>query len=250
MPTLYDVAVKSPVHQILLVNGAINKIPTAKIDRLRAQFSGEYTLWTEELIVELLQTEFEPRVLEAYNSLKPLAFKADLARYCIIYARGGWYFDLLMSVLDADVLRNLPVNREAILFRDIPFTDNPIAISNTVFWFRNHGSILLKNLINRVVSNILNKNYGPHAHSVTGPIAFGAEVALQQIEAKRYTYAIGDTQMIDNRPSHVFNLIELENTLVFSQRRAMNEEFRHLVPKGYEAGSTYFNMWNARDIFK
>ena len=36
-------------------------------------------------------------VLNAFDMLKPLAYKADLARYCLIYKLGGWYADISLK---------------------------------------------------------------------------------------------------------------------------------------------------------
>ena len=44
-----------------------------------------YTLYNKEMIQELLALEFDNEVLNAFEKLKPFAFKADLARYCIAY---------------------------------------------------------------------------------------------------------------------------------------------------------------------
>lgn len=250
MKSLYDIAINSPVHQILLARGDLDTLPTQKIDAMKSLFKGDYTLWTEEKIVTLLKDKFSPEVLEAYLSIKPLAFKADLARYCIVYTYGGWYFDILLSVQETSVLKYLDYRHDAILFRDIPFTDVSISIANTLFWFKEPGHEILRNLIDRVVSNILTKNYGPHAHSVTGPIAFGIEVAKYQIENPGYTFAVGDSLMIGNKPSHGFNIIELKDTKIFSSRRAMDKEYPELLPSGYEIGSTYFELWRRRAIFK
>ena len=42
-------------------------------------------------MVELfLADHYEPNVLEAYRKLIPYAYRADLARYCIVNKLGGW----------------------------------------------------------------------------------------------------------------------------------------------------------------
>ena len=39
------------------------------------------------------------KVRAAYDSLNPLAYKADLARYCILYKNGGWYLDVGLTAI-------------------------------------------------------------------------------------------------------------------------------------------------------
>ena len=66
----------------------------------------EYRFWSDDDAVAFLQTHFPPPVLEAYQALKPGAFKADLFRYCVLLILGGVYADVdiqLESVLDLSV---------------------------------------------------------------------------------------------------------------------------------------------------
>ena len=58
----------------------------------REAFSDHYyTLYSKEMLLEIIAKEFGKEVLSAFNKLKPYAYKADLARYCISYLYGGWY---------------------------------------------------------------------------------------------------------------------------------------------------------------
>ena len=41
-----------------------------------------------------IKENFDKEVLDAYDKLKPLAFKADLWRYCVLYKNGGVYLDI------------------------------------------------------------------------------------------------------------------------------------------------------------
>ncbi len=43
---------------------------------------------------EFIMREYPPDVLNAYDSLLPTAFKADLWRYCVLYKYGGVYLDV------------------------------------------------------------------------------------------------------------------------------------------------------------
>ena len=51
-------------------------------------------LWSLEDVLELLTSgAFSEQIVEAFHFASPIQ-KADLARYCILAAYGGWYFDL------------------------------------------------------------------------------------------------------------------------------------------------------------
>ena len=56
--------------------------------------NSEYHIYEDEEIVDVIKENFAKDVIEAYTCLIPFAFKADLARYCLLYKYGGLYSDL------------------------------------------------------------------------------------------------------------------------------------------------------------
>jgi hypothetical protein len=67
------------------------------------QSGWEYQFYDDARAVEFLRENFPPQVLDAYESIMPGAFKADLFRYCVLLIVGGVYADmdvLLESHLD------------------------------------------------------------------------------------------------------------------------------------------------------
>lgn len=54
----------------------------------------EYRFYTDEDIASFLEEHFPLSVKEAYDSLIPGAFKADLFRYCVLLIHGGLYADV------------------------------------------------------------------------------------------------------------------------------------------------------------
>ena len=53
----------------------------------------EHRFYTDDDAIKFLKTHFPQEVLEAYNTLIPTAFKADLFRYCVLFIHGGVYVD-------------------------------------------------------------------------------------------------------------------------------------------------------------
>jgi len=249
--SLYEESTNSLVHQIILSNGPVDRIPSHKIDKLKSEFIGDHTLWNEDMIIDLIKSNFDSNILDAFTSVKPLAFKADLARYCILYVYGGWYFDLFVDLENHEALKNFEKDIEAILFREIPVPPfgSVYSVVNTLFWFKNASHPILANLINSVASNINTKNYGQHPFDVTGPMVFGREIAKYQFDTPS-NFLIGDCQMMGSRPSHVFNTIDFDDPIVFSRRRSLNEDISKYVPTGYEKHpNNYYKMWFDRTIF-
>ncbi|KAL3810102.1 hypothetical protein ACHAXA_010926 [Cyclostephanos tholiformis] len=70
----------------------------------------EYYFYDDETAIEFLGTHFPPEIKEAYESITPGAFKADLFRYCVLLIRGGVYADmdvLLQTNLDEAVANDV-----------------------------------------------------------------------------------------------------------------------------------------------
>lgn len=66
----------------------------------------EYNFYDDDASAEFLSLHFPPEVRDAYDSVAPGAFKADLFRYCVLLIKGGIYSDMdvmLESNLDAAV---------------------------------------------------------------------------------------------------------------------------------------------------
>lgn len=70
------------------------------------QSGWDYRFYADEEAQLFLSTHFPPEVREAYDALRPGAFKADLFRYCALFILGGVYADvdiLLESNLDVSI---------------------------------------------------------------------------------------------------------------------------------------------------
>ena len=247
--SLARVARHSAVHQILLSHGGVDRIPGTKIDAIKSAVSPNHTLWLEADIESLLIDNFDPEVLEAFNKIKPLAYKADLARYCILYVHGGWYFDLTSEVIDFNLLDRYSEDFQVIMFRDVPSSGIISSVGNTVLWFRHPGHQILLDAINTSVSNILNKKYSHHQHGITGPIVLGAAAVAYQENNEASNILVGDTIMLGNHPSHVFNDPQVAEFSIFSRRRAMDSNLSDILPSGYESNSDYWKMYYDRTVY-
>jgi len=164
------------VHQVaILQNYQGFDLPTPAKD-IKNKNLETYRLWKDDDIKELMKDNFEPNVLRAYMSLNGNALKADLARYCILYVYGGWYFDLLIT---ADGASPYDLDEyEMLVFRDVWFYDQtPLPIANSAIWAKEPNHIVFKNAIDQAVNNVLSKSYPRHSHRIAGPRVFGNAVA-------------------------------------------------------------------------
>lgn len=162
------------IHQIYISNN--NELPSdqilEKINNLKNLYSDyEYKLWNNNTIREFLKESFDLSVLEAYDTLLPYAFKADLARYCILYKYGGYYFDIAISLEE-----KIEYNYDAVLYENT-FDKNVFGveewldvIENDALFFKDPEHPLLKEMIKRIENNVYELYYGHHPLCITSPI--------------------------------------------------------------------------------
>src|SRR5215210_6280508 len=76
-------------------DSALPPIVRQNIDSLIAHHPQlPHRLFRQDDVIKLLEEKFPKDILETYFALRPYAYRADLARYCILYEFGGLYADL------------------------------------------------------------------------------------------------------------------------------------------------------------
>ena len=150
------------VHQILIsYDNIISNEVENRINHVKEVYHDfEYTLWTDEKIKSFLIQYFNQEVLDAYNTLVPFAFKADLARFCILYIYGGVYLDLGTHVKRPFVFEKLtfPLNI---------YHNNVIDVGGICCPHVKHNFLL--DIINNILYNVKHKIYDNHELNVSGP---------------------------------------------------------------------------------
>jgi hypothetical protein len=78
----------------------LNKVPRKVYENIR-EFAPEYDhkLYDDKDIEYFLRQHFQSSVLQAFQTLKHGAHKADLFRYCILYIEGGIYLDIKTELI-------------------------------------------------------------------------------------------------------------------------------------------------------
>jgi mannosyltransferase OCH1-like enzyme len=139
-----------------------------------------YTTWIEKnpelnyifldnnSIIKLLEKEQEfPLLLEAYNKIKVFAFKADLARYYLMYKFSGIYVDI-----DSYCVNNI---KELIQGFDLvlSYDCNKSSISQAFLYGGKPRLEIFKKVINSCITNILSESITDGDTGITGPRLFG-----------------------------------------------------------------------------
>ena len=113
----------------------------------------QYKFYNAAERVQFLKKNFKSSVLNAYDSIIPGAFKADLFRYCILYVEGGVYADadtICLKPLD----QYIKAGDSLLVVRDDPMAKKLLA---NAFIAASPKHPLLWEAINKATSNIASR---------------------------------------------------------------------------------------------
>lgn len=133
-----------------------------------------------------IKENFDKEVLDAYDKLKPLAFKADLWRYCVLYKNGGVYLDIKYHCENGFKLINV-INTELLVkeFWNGKFVENVVNNGFMIYEPNNH---VLEKIIKRICWNVQNKYYSDKCSGQTGPSLLGTFYTKEHIDNINYFY--------------------------------------------------------------
>jgi mannosyltransferase OCH1-like enzyme len=178
-----------------------------------------------------LKKHFKPEVLNAYNSLIPGAYKADLWRLCILFIYGGIYLDIKLVGVNGFKLIELTEKEHFVLDR------LPNSIFNSLMVCKK-GNLFLLKAIYQIIHNIKNNYYGKTALSPTGPEMLG-------------NVAIKNNIPINVDLIHYMNggFILYKNRFVFSTEYPEYSEERN---NSYTINNTerYDQLWLKKKIYR
>ncbi len=124
-----------------------------------------YIYYNDVTARKFLRKNFSEEINYCYDILVPGAYKADLLRYCLLYNKGGCYFDC-KQILKIPIKKFLDSNKTLVLCNDV--IDK--ALLNAVIFSTKNNNIIEKT-IKDCVYNIIHK-LGTSPLDVTGPIFF------------------------------------------------------------------------------
>lgn len=114
------------VHQTWFEDVTAEKYPNmSRLIESFKQSGWEYKFYSDDEAGNFLSTHFPPEVRQAYDALRPGAFKADLFRYCALLIHGGVYADM-------DIM--LEANLDLAVGPDIGFMVPQDEVSETFCW--------------------------------------------------------------------------------------------------------------------
>jgi hypothetical protein len=230
------------------------------VDRLKFD-NPEFThhLYDDKMCREFIKNKFDKSVLQAFDKLKPGAYKADLWRYCILYKKGGIYLDIkyqcepgfkLIELIDTeqfvlerpyiDPMMSNENNLELIqdirkyinLSTEHMWKNKEIGIYNALIVCKPNNKTMYK-CIMQCVKNINSNYYGVSSIAPTGPILCGKK------------YFRSDSNNIDK-----INLFYSINGLyILNKRRPILKQYDEYYKTDNAQKPSYHIMWQNRDIY-
>jgi mannosyltransferase OCH1-like enzyme len=181
---------------------------------------------------EFIKNHFSQEILEAYDSLIPGAYKADLWRLCVIYINGGIYMDIKFKCVNGFRLIELTENNHFVIDR-IP----PLTIYNALIASKKENPFILM-AIHKIVENVKNKYYGSTPLSPTGPEMLGNLILNKKLAVNADLIHFEDGGYI----------IYKNRFVISTEYPEYNNERKGL----YDSIGTkrYDSLWNERNIYK
>lgn len=146
------------IHQTWYDEPTVDRFP--QLSRLQNSWKNtgwEYRFYTDETARQFIAQNYPARVLDAFNSLVPGAFKADLFRYLVLLKDGGVYVDLDI-LLDTNLDSFITPNMSFFVPRDIV---GDYAAQNFCLWNGLIGAVpghpFLVRAVEKLLTNILNR---------------------------------------------------------------------------------------------
>jgi mannosyltransferase OCH1-like enzyme len=200
----------------------------ANVDRLMTQNpTFKVTLSDDTDCRDFLRNHFPPEVAQAFDALKPGAYKADLWRLCVLYVNGGIYMDIK---LQNQVPLTSLLDREYFVY-DGTFTHNNIkmpSIYNGLIISRPNNPILLKGIV-QILLHVSKGYYGETPYDITGPHMLGS------------LYESREPFLLVHHGPKKAETIRLNDTVLFTEYPEYREDAEGLP--------YYADLWGSRQVY-
>ena len=225
------------LHQIVLSSSDRFEKPNEAAQRNLTTFGpSNYRIWNSKDISSLLETHYDESVLSTFHKLKPLSYKADLARYCILNHFGGLYADLSVH----NIRKFATDEYDMVIFRDLNSANTSWKVATHFFFSKPNNPVLL-DAIEQCVDNVKNSFFGLDPHSPTGPSVLGRSVAKY---GEEMNFLVGHYYWLRHRHN---KYILPGHGLVARHKRGGRYQGGQ---SGVQGGNNYNRLWIEKDIYE
>lgn len=183
-----------------------------------------------------IQRYFPGRILEAYDSLIPGAYQADLWRYCVLYINGGIYLDIKFRCVHG--FRLIALTEREHFPCDVPpgepeYQNEPYKGVWNGLLVCLPGNDRLMQAIHNICYNVKHRFYGKSSLSPTGPFLIGKYVPLEEKKNARVKRFMGEK----------FNGASLCGVPILTEYNEYRSE--------QNATTTHYNiLWSQRKVYR
>lgn len=207
----------------------------------------DYVYFDNKRAREYIRSNYDLAVLDAYDSLIPGAYKADLFRYCVLYIKGGVYIDMGMICLTS--LDDVIGHNDTFISPE----DNGTSGLYNAFMCCEPLNPIVGEAIRLCVLNIQNRDYTNSPLGITGPLLLSKafeNITGFSVKVGRYVDGIKIL-------SH-FKLDECPSGEIYGSSINTGREIRIISTrsptyrrdqKWYNRKPRYTDLWNAGQVY-
>ena len=212
-----------------------------------------YRRWDMDGLRSVIATYFGDEVLTAFDSLRPLAYKADLGRYCLLYQYGGWYADISLRIVSS-ALASYGSDSGLCFFRDygegMPSPQASCFDCQNSLIFASAGHPALAACIRKILKNVRERYYGLSSTAPTGPSLFGSVLSGYDLtDARQVGFFMPLTQAFSNRNlayvSESGEILAWHKTSWHPGRPSGGD----MASLGLRGTNNYNQLWRAREVY-
>ena len=203
----------------------------------------EYRFYDNEGVEKFLKTNYPSKVLAAYKGIRSLAYRCDLARYCILYKLGGWYVDAAINWIEP---LTVPDHVDLIAFRSVGrYAMNGWSCDNGVIYAK-PGHAALECAINNVLINVDNRYYGMTPLCPTGPSLWGRSIAECATETHEGLFFGDCMELTPNHPIKNKSFVLPDGTIIAECKKANGGD---LTALGAKDSNNYNEFWHSKQVY-
>lgn len=234
------------VSQIYLTDDGRHDLPVPlrqTVDTVRRAYPQcRHTIYDNRTLRAFIGEHYDEEVVATFDALRPYSYQADLGRFCLLNAIGGWYFDIAVTVMAGIVVGD---GVELLAFRDIQRNSGTCWSCQTAVLYAKPQNDVLRTAIDFIVRNRRENYYGITALCPTGPALLGEALAHHRGNPR---HVFGD--FLELTPAHEKKnaaFVLPDGMIMAWGKRAAGGD---LTALGTHGGNNYNQLWKARRIYR
>jgi mannosyltransferase OCH1-like enzyme len=192
----------------------------------------DYYLFSDEESRAFIQKHYSPEVVKAFDILRPGAYKSDLWRYCVLYVKGGVYFDIKLET-QIPLVDLLSIQQTMLTKDHVSATKNYDCLWNGLM-ISAPGNELFRHCIESIVKSCRERNYERNNLDITGPCLLGRMVKIHQptLFSHYSVFALSKDKIIYN------------SKVIFTTYKTYREE-----QKKWQKGDYYGKLYTEHKVY-